>query len=186
MTKHCSIYYFNHTFYRVLSETLTILLCFQHDVSEKYEERSCIRAELRKRKKKLSDVASSSNNSGIGNKNRSSALAIETPLTNGFATPGRTLGHGVGSKSMGVSELGKEVRQNDERYDSIRDEKILQSMVRYSFSIFTADRKSEIKLLYAWYSAKKTFWKYYFSEKSIKLKPEGNLRRSCYISSFYM
>ena len=175
---------FKLTFYWILSETLTILLCFQHDVSEKYEERSCIRAELRKRKKKLSEVAISSNNSGIGNKNSSLALPIETPLTNGFATPRRTLGHGVGSKSMGVSELGKEVRQNDERYDNIRDEKILQSMVRGSFSIFTADMKSEINYSICLLFCKENLLEILLLRKSVKA--EGNLRRSCYISSFYM
>ena len=163
-----------------MPDTLTILLCFQHDVSEKYEERSCIRAELRKRKKKLSDVASSGNNSGIGNKNNGSALAIEMPMTNGFATPRRTLGHGVGSKSMCVSEQGKEVRQNDDRYDNIRDEKILQSMVRRSFSIFTADMKSEIN--YCLLFCKENLLEILLLRKSGKA--EGNLRRSCYFHRF--
>ena len=66
------------------------------------------------------------------------------PLTNGFATPGRTLRHGDGNGGMGVSVLAKEVRQNDERYENIRDEKILQSMVRHSILIIcTADVKSK-------------------------------------------
>ena len=161
-----------------------MLLCFQHDVSEKYEERSCIRAELRKRKKNLSEVASSGNDLGIGNENSSSALAIERPLTNGFATPGRTLGHGVGSKSMGVSERGKDVQQNDERYENIRDEKILQSMVRRSFSIFTADIKSKRLSYIILGILQRKPSENITSQKSVKA--EGNLRRSCYISSFYM
>ena len=112
---------------------LKFCVFFQHDVCGNYEERSCIRAELRKRKQKSSAVANTNNNSDIGNKNTDLAQTNETPLTNGFSESVRTIGNGDGKDGMCISRLGKDNQGKNNKYTEIEDEKTLQSMVRQSF-----------------------------------------------------